>query len=87
MDAVSVTAGTDYTAIYALAIVFGSILTGLFIISNLMGKLLGPRGGGRLSVEESQLMQEIFYGLKKMEQRIESLETILLDREQRRKEL
>lgn len=81
------TVPADYTAVYALAIVFGSILTGLFIISNLLGKVLGSRGGGRLSVEESQIMQEIFYGLKKMDQRIESLETILLDREQRRKDL
>ena len=87
MEFVSATSGTDFNTVLVLAIVFGSILTGLFIISNLMGKVLGPRGGGRLSVEESQIMQEIFYGLKKMEQRIESLETILLDRDQRRKGL
>ena len=77
----------DLTAVLIVGIIFGSILTGLFIISNLLGKVLGTRGGGRLSDEESQIMQEIFYGLKKMEERIDSLETILLDRDQRRKGL
>ena len=77
----------DLTAVLIVAIVFGSILTGLFIISNLLGKVLGTRAGGRLSAEESQLMQEIFYGLKKMEERIESLETILIERDSRRKGL
>lgn len=70
----------DVTSVLIVAIIFGSILIGLFIISSLLGKVLGARGRGRLSDEESQIMQEIFYGLKKMEERIESLETILLDR-------
>ena len=74
----------DLTAVIIVAIIFGSILTGLYIISNMLGKILGAKGGSRLSDEESQIMQEIFYGLKKMEERIESLETILLDRGERR---
>jgi hypothetical protein len=77
----------DLTAVLIIAIIFGSILTGLFIISNLLGKVLGTRGGSRLSDEESQIMQEIFYGLKKLEERIESLETILIERDSRRKGL
>ena len=77
----------DFTAVLIVAIIFGSILTALFIISNLLGKVLGARGGSRLSDEESQIMQEIFYGLKKMEERIESLETILIERDSRRKGL
>ena len=76
----------DLTAVLIVAIIFGSILTGLYIISNLLGKVLGSRGGSRLSDEESQLMQEIFYGLKKMEERIDALETILLDRDRRNRE-
>jgi hypothetical protein len=74
----------DLTAVLIVGIVFGSILTGLYIISNLLGKVFGARGGSRLSDEESQIMQEIFYGLKKMEERIESLETILIERGERR---
>jgi hypothetical protein len=77
----------DLTAVLIIAIIFGSILTGLFIISNLLCKVLGTRGGSRLSDEESQIMQEIFYGLKKLEERIESLETILIERDSRRKGL
>ena len=73
----------DLTAVLIVGIVFGSILTGLYIISNLLGKVFGARGGSRPSDEESQIMQEIFYGLKKMEERIESLETILLERGER----
>lgn len=76
----------DLTAVLIVAIIFGSILTGLYIISNLLGKVLGSRGGSRLSDEESQIMQEIFYGLKKMEERIDALETILLDRDRRNRE-
>ena len=74
----------DLTAVIIVGIVFGSILAGLYIISSMLGKRLGARGGSRLSDEESQIMQELFYGLKKMEERIESLETILIDRGQRR---
>ncbi len=76
----------DLTAVLIVAIIFGSILIGLFIISTLLGKVLGARGSGRLSDEESQIMQEIFYGLKKMEERIDSLETILLDRDRRNRD-
>ena len=76
----------DLTAVLIVAIIFGSILIGLFIISSLLGKVLGTRGSGRLSAEESQLMQEIFYGLKKMEERIDSLETIQLDRDRRNRD-
>lgn len=74
----------DLTAVIIVGIVFGSILAGLYIISSMLGKILGARGGSRLSDEESQIMQELFYGLKKMEERIESLETILLERGERR---
>jgi len=70
----------DLTAVIIVGIVFGSILAGLYIISNMLGRILGARGGSRLSDEESQIMQELFYGLKKMEERIESLETILIER-------
>lgn len=76
----------EFAVILIVALVFGSILTGLYIISSLLGKMFGSRGGSRLSDEESQVMQEIFCGLKKMEERIESLETILLERDHRSRE-
>lgn len=74
----------EVTAVVIVAIVFGSILIGLMIIANMFARVLGARGGSRLSEQETQVMQEIFYGLKKMEERIDSLETILLDRGDRR---
>lgn len=66
-----------------VAIVFGAILSGLYIVSNMIVRVLGGRVTGGLSEDESQIMQEIFYGLKKMEERVESLETILLERDRR----
>ncbi len=74
----------DMTPVVIVAIVFGSILIGLMIIANMFSRVLGSRGGSRLSAEETQVMQEIFYGLKKMEERIESLETLLIERGDRR---
>jgi len=74
----------DITAISIVGIVFGSIIAGLYIISNMISRAFGARGDTRLSEEESELMQELFFSMKKMEQRVESLETILLDRERGR---
>ena len=34
----------------------------------------------RLDAEESRIMQELYRGLSRLEERVESLETILLDR-------
>lgn len=36
-----------------------------------------------LADEETRLIQDIYHGLLKMEERVESLETLLLDREKR----
>lgn len=70
----------DMTVVTIVAIVFGSILAALFIVSNIISKMVGGRSGSRMGEEESQLMQELFYGMKKMEERVESLETILLEK-------
>jgi len=43
----------------------------------------GRRRGTTVNEEESRLIQEIYHGLGKMEQRVESLETLLLEREKR----
>jgi len=39
------------------------------------------RRGDRLSEEDGQLMQDLFHGFSEMERRIETLETLLLERE------
>jgi len=46
-------------------------------------------GGGALSreqeIEQTLMIQDIYHGLQKMEQRIEALETLLLDKERKDK--
>ncbi len=41
----------------------------------------GPKRSGKTEAEETRLIQEIHHGLVKMEHRVESLETLLLDTE------
>jgi phage shock protein B len=45
--------------------------------------LVGKRAPGRQgnNVEEARLIQDIYHGLLKMEERVEALETLLLERE------
>ncbi len=78
----------DMQAIIIVAIAFGSIVAGVAIISAtvVLSKLLGRNGarGKSRQAEEARLMQELYHGLTTMEQRIEALETILL--EEKRKE-
>lgn len=39
----------------------------------------GGRSGSRSDEEETRMIQEIYHGLTKMQQRIETLETLVLD--------
>ena len=74
------------SGIIIVAIVFGSIVTlaGLVCVTVLVlvrmrhsGLSSAGRKNGR---DEAQMIQEIFRGLERMEERIEALETILMDR-------
>jgi phage shock protein B len=67
-----------------VAIVFGSLVLipaviGLTIVISI--RLLKGGASRRDQAEDSKLIQEIYQGLSRMEQRVETLETILLDRE------
>jgi phage shock protein B len=72
-------------------IVFGGLILALAVIGStiLMGiKLI--RGGAiskgqKEETDETKMVQEIYQGLADMEERVEALETILLDREKDRK--
>ena len=44
------------------------------------------KNGPKVEEEETELIQQIHQGLTRMEERVEALETILLDREFRQKE-
>lgn len=73
-------------AVIIVLIVFGGIVLALAVIGStiLMGlKIIkgGVRSKDRKTqTEEARIIQEIYQGLARMEERVESLETILLDR-------
>ncbi|MFH1138047.1 MAG: envelope stress response membrane protein PspB [Pseudomonadota bacterium] len=67
------------TMVFALPFL---VVGGFFLIWAL--KILkgeSSKGGERLNEEETRTIQELHYGLTKMEERIEALETILLARD------
>ncbi|MBW1828912.1 MAG: phage-shock protein [Deltaproteobacteria bacterium] len=79
-------------AVLIVIIVFGGIVLALAVIGStiLMGlKIIkggaSPRGQ-KTQTDEAKIIQEIFQGMTRMEERVEALETILLEREKERKE-
>ncbi len=73
-------------------VVFGGIILALAILGTTILMALNILKGGASSkrqktqTHEAQIMQEIYQGLARMEERAEALETILLEREKGRKE-
>jgi phage shock protein B len=68
-------------SILILAIIGSTILMGLKIIKG------GVRTKDKKSeTDEARVIQEMYQGLGRMEERVESLETIILDRERERKD-
>ena len=70
-----------------VGIVFGSIIIMLAIIPVTIVLIIRLFKGGisrtdrKKQAEEARMIQEIYQGLSRMEERVETLETILLDRE------
>jgi len=72
-----------------VAIVFGSIIialaivpvTILYAIRLIKGGVSDNRGG--LADEEAKMIQEIYQSMSQMEERVETLETILLEKEKK----
>lgn len=79
------------STVLIVAIVFGSILTLVALICGTILTLVKMRHSGfskssrQSRNEETKMIQEIYKGLTKMEQRIESLETILMDSQEKDK--
>lgn len=77
---------------FIVVIVFGSIVLALAVIGStiLMGLKILRGGvsqrGQKSQSDEAKIIQEIYQGLARMEERVESLETILLERERSGKE-
>ena len=73
--------------ILIVAIIFGSIVLALAIIPGaILLAIKFLRGGQSASdqAEETKMIQEIYAGLSRMEERVEALETILLDQQKRK---
>lgn len=69
-----------------VAIIFGSVVLVPAIIGGtilLSIRLLKSKTSRNDQADDSKVIQEIYQGLSKMEERVEALETILLDQEKR----
>ena len=64
--------------VLCLAIIGSTILMAIKIIKGGVS-----RKGQQTQADEAKIIQEIYKGLLKMEQRVEALETIILDRKER----
>jgi phage shock protein B len=62
-------------SVLGLAIIGGTILMAIKILKGGLS-----RTGQKAQNEEAKMVQEIYQGLSRMEQRVEALETIILDR-------
>jgi len=78
-------------SVFVVAIVFGGLVLALAIIGStiLMGiRILKggvSRKGQAYQADETKMIQELYQGLSKMEERVNALETILLDQERKGK--
>lgn len=80
-------AGTSDLITIAVYAVLGAVLLGLILITAFVVAILrrqpitrSRQVRGQMEVEETRIMQEIYRSLAKMENGIESLETLLLER-------
>ncbi len=74
-------------AIEILLVIFGGIVLALAVIGGTILMAIKLRQGGlsstnhRVQEEETRMIQEIYNGIGQMEKRVETLETILMDRD------
>jgi phage shock protein B len=75
METVSIVALVFVAPVVALAVICGTILVAIRIIKGGVA-----RGGQKQEADEAKMIQEIYQGLSRMEERVEALETIMLGR-------
>jgi phage shock protein B len=80
MQGIAILASVLGLIVIFIALVFGTILT---FIKILRGDV--SRKNQRNDADAAGMIQEIFQGLSRMEERVETLETLLLDRERKEK--
>ncbi len=77
------------SAVLIVLIVFAGLVLSLAVVGGTLLMLVRLRQGGlskkdrEQQVGEAEMIQEIYSGLSKMEKRIDALETILMDRQQK----
>ena len=75
--------------VFIIAIVFGGSILALAILGSIVLMAIKIIKGGitprsqKLEAQETKNIQEIYKGLSRMEERVEALESILLDRERK----
>ena len=82
MDVVLIIAIVFGGSVLALAIIGSTILMAIKILKGGLS-----RKGQKFQAEEAGMIQEMYKGLSRMEERVEALETIILDRERKDREL
>jgi len=78
MNALAIVAIVFGGSVLLLAIIGSTILMAIKILKGGLS-----RKGQKYQAEEARMIQEIYQGLSRMEQRVEALETIILDRERK----
>jgi phage shock protein B len=73
----------DIVAVLGVMIPLVAVLGGIFLAALLILRGGSRRGDGELKAEETRLIQDIYHGLIKMEERVEALETLLLERDRK----
>ncbi|UCF83193.1 MAG: phage-shock protein [Desulfobacteraceae bacterium] len=77
------------SAVLILIIIFGGSILALAIIGSTILMAIKIMKGGlsrkgqKLETDEAKVIQQIYQGLSRMEERVEALETIILDRERK----
>jgi phage shock protein B len=72
-------------AVFIVAIVFAGIVIALAVVGGTILMAIKIRHGGlsqsgrQTETDEAGMIQEIYHGLSRMEERVEALETILMD--------
>ena len=73
--------------LFAIILIFGSvfvaIIGGLALAAWAIWRKTTPKQGHLGQADEAQMIQELYQGLLRMEERVETLETLLLDHERK----
>jgi phage shock protein B len=70
-------------ATLAVLLIFGPVVVAVVGTFVIIWKWLSAKHNNQLQAEETRLMQEIYQGLSRMEERVEALETLLFDRQRK----